>query len=99
MSEPSDLTRARRGARALDRILGKGWRRKIRKTRLDMGCGTFYPDSVSSCGCILAQLRPGKFYLNTARELGLEDKVDDYGFAGDVDEETWLKVLREGVKS
>lgn len=53
------LARARRGAAFLDKKMGsKSWRRKIKRSRLDMQAGGFRPWQTGSCGCILAQLDP-----------------------------------------
>lgn len=50
----SALSRARRGARYLDGKLGKGWRRRIRRRRLDMGAPVYLGET--GCGCVLAQI-------------------------------------------
>lgn len=99
--ERCDLQKARYGARTLDQLLGRGWRRKIRRRKLNMSVPMRRPDG---CGCIIAQLVPGKSFQDGARELGIVagavvwNRLDELGFAGDVSTETWLRVLREGDK-
>lgn len=55
MKPETALKRARAGAAFLDEKFGRGWRRKIRRRRLNMASGAYRP-SRGSCGCILAQL-------------------------------------------
>jgi hypothetical protein len=56
MATVANLNRARRGAAWLDRHLGRGWRRRILRRRLDMRAGYYRPNIKGDCGCILAQL-------------------------------------------
>lgn len=97
------LTRARRGAAFLDGKLGRGWRRKIRRRKLDMA----ETDYRTGCGCILAQLAPDGSYTTGLKSVGLEDKYarharqrqlgfDNDGGDTDYDDLTdaWLEVLR-----
>lgn len=97
------LERARRGAAWLDKMLGPGWRRKIKRRRLDMSIGRF-PCSYG-CGCILAQLFGS--YHDGAAEVGLADaygnRAVSLGFYSPKDyealTEAWRQVLREGAPS
>jgi hypothetical protein len=50
------LDRAHAGAAFLDKRLGRGWRRKIKRRRLDMENPDYLLDNSASCGCILSQL-------------------------------------------
>lgn len=96
------LTRARRGAAFLDKKLGRGWRRRIRRRDLDLSAGVY--EGPGSCGCVLAQLSfVGDFKIE-AELLGLDDlAIERYGF--DIEEDTddkydelteaWRVVLRE----
>jgi hypothetical protein len=45
--------RAARGAAWLDKKLGRGWRRKIKRSKLEMSVGRRGPNG---CGCIITQL-------------------------------------------
>ena len=79
------LTRARRGAAYLDRKLGRAWRRRIRRSRLNMGNSCFRVDAgptafLGRCGCIFAQLdasQPHKegvgYYAEGVEELATFD--------------------------
>lgn len=95
------LIRARRGAKWLDKKLGRGWRRKIRRTDLDMSSGEY--TGKGDCGCIVAQLY-GEFTHGLA-ELGIEEYVEDHRLGLDIGDEVddyddlteaWLTALREG---
>jgi len=100
----SYLDRARRGAAHLDALLGPGWRRKIRRRRLNMASGWMPAWDGDSCGCILAQLSETGNY--NPLEFGVTAPVRD-GFAvsmaspdveADYEDltEAWRQVLREG---
>jgi hypothetical protein len=104
----SPIERARAGAAFLDEKLGTSWREKIKRTRLDMACGLFYPDDKQSCGCILAQVdaidRIVVGSYNYARQdLALSDrKATELGFYDarmryPALTEAWRQVLREGT--
>lgn len=95
------LERARRGAAWLDKMLGPGWRRKIKRRRLDMSIGRY-----GECGCILAQLYDD--YRKGAVEVGIADpygrRADALGFFSLTSSipfedltEAWRQVLREGA--
>lgn len=58
MNTETARERAHAGAVFLDRRLGRGWRRKIRRRRLNVENGFVArdPQSVHSRGCVLAQL-------------------------------------------
>lgn len=89
-----DVTKARRGAKYLDKVLGRAWRRKIRRRKLDMGMGVM--NDKNECGCILAQLSPGQWYDEYGREIGIDDDLlSKFGLDGGVPAEAWLQVLRE----
>lgn len=94
---------ARRGAKFLDRKLGRSWRKKIRRSELNMASGSY---EVGSCGCIIAQLygeyEEGIDALNIYGKFRNRKPADEwYGF--DQDSETgygaltqaWKQVLRE----
>jgi hypothetical protein len=66
------LARAKRGAAYLDEKLGRGWRRKIATTRLDMERGRCTRSARGSCGCILAQLAPESDYGERTYASGAE---------------------------
>lgn len=101
MSSKEALKRARRGAKLLDKKLGRGWRRKIRRRNLDMSRGSY---EIGECGCVLAQLYgsydEGLEALDISwgedERLGF-DRDDEVGY-DDLDE-AWLQTLREGVPS
>ena len=109
------LERARRGAAWLDKKLGPGWRRKIKRRKLDMSGGGF---SSGGCGCIMAQL--DKAYGRRARgtygdgvrnllgispwgrrivALGLDVPLPRNDYDYDELTQAWRQVLREGVPS
>jgi hypothetical protein len=77
MTKEQALERARRGAAFLDEKLGRGWRRRIRRRRLDMACGSFDPDVPSECGCIIAQLSPTHHYADVYDLVGVEVFTDE----------------------
>lgn len=93
-------TRVKRGARLLDKKLGPGWRRKIRRRDLNLAASTY--EGRGSCGCILAQLAPDGSYNTGLEILGIsyfqrEDRR--YGFEREDEDYTeltaeWLKELR-----
>jgi hypothetical protein len=95
------LTRARRGAKFLDKKLGTGWRKKIKRRKLDMALGTI---DRNGCGCIVAQLFPGSGYVEGLDKLGINpwaERDEKLGFDTSASEsydelaEAWLQVLRE----
>lgn len=94
---------AHRGAVFLDRKLGRGWRRKIRRRELDMSVGRY--SGPGDCGCVLAQLYGG--YARGLEAFGIslwgdEDKEERLGFASygegqwDALTEAWKEELRRG---
>jgi hypothetical protein len=93
MDKELALERARRGAAFLDEKLGRGWRRKIRRSRLSMADGIFDPGVAGGwgyCGCIVAQLSPRHAYNDVYNLLGLDpynDEVIDFGLILDDDDE------------
>jgi hypothetical protein len=101
------LARARRGAALLDKKLGRGWRRTIRRRQLNMQSG--YMEEAADCGCIVTQLDFALegdgvgLYSRGCERLGWPETVR-YGFdqrthdedAWDDLGEAWLVVLREG---
>lgn len=108
MATKANLERARRGAAWLDAKL-PGWRRKIRRRKLDMEMGYMEP---GDCGCVLAQLdfKRGKplpgghsdpvgSYSRLAEELDLRSPVKlgfiaGFGYTYDDLTEAWREVLR-----
>lgn len=93
------LRRARRGAAYLDKRLGRGWRRQIRRRRLNMGMGAPGPNG---CGCILTQLygsyERGGDELDLNLDSGAPGRLGFYTAKYDDYEpltEAWLTVLRE----
>jgi hypothetical protein len=85
MDKELALERARRGAAFLDEKLGRGWRRKIRRNRLDMAKGIFKPDVPGGrgyCGCIVAQLSPRHTYGDVYNLLGLDPYGDEPAYLG-----------------
>lgn len=80
----TDLSRARRGAAWLDKKIGRGWRRKIRRRELAM----------ESCQrCVLGQLYGD--YGDGLEALGGEAADVKLGMDGTTPTEAWLEVLRE----
>jgi hypothetical protein len=106
MATQKNIERARRGAALLDRMFGRGWRRKIRRRSLRMELGFMRP---GECGCILAQLdlaRTGESgsFTRFADRFGL-GSLASRGFVVDGHREVeseyadlteaWREVLRE----
>lgn len=93
-------TRVKRGARFLDKQMGRGWRRKIRRRDLNLGSPRYR--GPGSCGGILAQLSAGGDYESGLRELGIKNKPGAdmrYGFDTEDEDygdltEAWLTELR-----
>lgn len=99
MTTRTALTKAKRGAAFLDAKLGRGWRRKIRRTDLNMA--SYRYAGKGDCGCILSQLYSR--YSDGIAALGIEfndDRQRSLGFeASDGADyadltEAWLEVLR-----
>lgn len=68
------LARARRGIAFLDRK-APGWRRKIRRARLDLSKPEYSPEG-HGCGCVLAQLDAARrhdlgWYARGANAVGV----------------------------
>ncbi len=107
MSKRDMQRAARRGAKFLDEKLGRGWRRKIKRRRLDMQSGYYNNGARGECGCIVAQLHPGNTYGGGLRHLDLDYRdATRLGFQlPDEDYSTkqyekltdvWLEELRHG---
>ena len=95
--------RVRAGIRFLDKQYGKGWRKKIDLTKLNMG---------SFCDCILGQI--GGHYAFHREKLGISgDRATDLGFNLPTEDilsisdyfaqwliltQTWRRLLRDELK-
>jgi len=89
--------RAHKGAMFLDETLGRGWRRKIRRRKLDQSQALMN----TGCGCVLAQLYGS--YGRGTQEVGIQGaKQVQFGFltyepgAYPKLTEAWLEELRNG---
>lgn len=93
--------RVAKGARFLDKEVGKNWHRKVKITKLDIRQPTVKEDG---CGCVLAQLSTSGSYWKLVNDLGLNGHdTQDLGFDGycgfydpiwDLLEEAWKNEIR-----
>lgn len=107
-TEIMTLAAAKRGAKFLDKAIGRSWRKKIRRRELDLASPRY---ERGSCGCILAQLDANGSYYDMQRELGLNnaavgrlgfdalfnEDAGEYFYDHDVLTDAWKKVIREGL--
>ncbi len=88
---------AHRGALFLDKKLGRGWRRKIRRRDLDLAASSY--EGPGTCGCVLAQIYGD--YDEGLAALGIDEgwKDMELGFDSITDSydeltEAWKRELR-----
>lgn len=101
------LARARRGAAFLDKKLGRGWRRKIKRSKLNLDAGCFPSQWVNpGCGCVIAQLDEEGSYSHGAQVLGFRAYsteatnlgfLNGSGIPNEVLTDAWKQVIREGL--
>lgn len=101
------LARARRGAAFLDKKMGKQWRRRIKRTKLNLDAGRFPSKRVHpGCGCVIAQLDEEGSYSHGAEALGFRAYspqatklgfLSGEGVPNSVLTDAWKQVIREGL--